>query len=118
MFRENDTYTPSRREERKMSDYELMDVLGRSGGRAVDDLLSNGGVAPLDEIRRDPHCKHPASGRCEKDLGLDGADVMQEESAIDDIDGMIEGRFSEEEGIIDADSMVAEAIEEVNLDGF
>lgn len=116
MFKKSDPYTPSREEERKMSDYELMDVLGRSGGRAVDDLM-RGGVAPLVEIQQDPHCKHPAAGGCERDLGLDGADVMQEESAIDDIDGMIEGRFSEEEGIIDADSMVAKAVEEVNLDG-
>jgi hypothetical protein len=117
MFRENDTYTPSRERERKMTDYELMAVLGRAGGEAVDDLLSNGGVAPLDEIRRDPSCKHPGGGGCEEELGLDGQ-PMDEEFAIDDMDGMIEGRFSEEEGIIDADSMVAAAIEEVELDGF
>jgi hypothetical protein len=115
MFNESDPYTPTQSELREMDDYQVMDVLGRAGGRAVDDLMRKG-VAPLDEIQRDPHCKHPAAGGCEEELGLDGQ-PMDEEFAIDDMDGMIEGRFSEEEGIIDADSMVAKTVEEVNLDG-
>lgn len=116
MFNESDPYTPKTSELREMDDFQVMDVLGRAGGRAVDDLMREG-VAPLDEIRRDPHCKHPAGGRCEKDLGLESGG-MAEEDAIFDMDGFIEGAFDVEKGIDDADSMVGEAIEEVELDGF
>jgi hypothetical protein len=96
-----------------MSDYQLMDVLGHAGGEAVDDLMREG-VAPLDEISRDPHCKHPAGRRCKRDLGL-ASPGLAEEDAIFDMDGFIKGAFDVEKGIDEADSMVGEAIEEVDL---
>lgn len=99
MFNDSDPYTPTKSELREMDDFQVMDALGEAGGRAVDDLMRDG-VAPLDEIGRDPDMKHPGAGRCECDLGLDGVGPMDIELAID---GM--------------DSMVANGIEEVEFDG-
>jgi hypothetical protein len=96
-----------------MDDYQAMDALGEAGGRTVDDLMRES-VAPLYEIQRDPSCKHPAAGGCEADLGRDGGG-FREEQAVFDMDDFMPGDFDVEEEIFSSDSMVAEAVEEVDL---
>jgi hypothetical protein len=85
MFRQDDQYTPN--DDGTRTDYEMMDILGEASGRAVDDLLSGRGIAPMCEL-----CEagHPADGKVETDLpALDEFEAHSDmdELAADGIEG-------------------------------
>lgn len=128
MFRDDDPYSPTDRGER--SDFEMIDELGAAGGRAVVDVLSGRGVAPICEMR-DPDLwgKHPAREGVDRDeLGLRPPGVAEPEeeslSLLDDLvadaadsgGGAVEaemGPTSEATIVADVDELVADAVDGV-----